>query len=256
MFRLILNIVPRTWLIKLSYIVRPFLTFYLRGETYEDPIDGKRFRRFLPYGYTKKRANVLSPSTLSLERHRLLWLYLKRETTFFDKPLKVLHVAPEQAFYKRFRKQANLDYITTDLNSPLADVKADLCNLPFADESFDVIFCNHVLEHIPNDRKAMQELHRVMKQGGWGIFQVPQDYNRAVTFEDETITDPKERTRIFGQYDHVRVYGLDYFDKLRVVGFFVEEVPYGKRLTKTEIERYRVVEEEILPICKKLKISN
>ena len=247
----ILNTIPRPYLIKMSYWVRPFLALYLRGKKYEDPIDGKTFRKFLPYGYGSPRANVLSPSTLSLERHRLLWLYLTRETDFFSKPLKVLHVAPEQAFYKRFKNQKNLTYITTDLYSPLADVKADLCALPFEDDSFDVIFCNHVLEHIPDDAQAMRELYRVMKKGGWGIFQVPQDINRTHTFEDDTIIDPAERTRIFGQYDHVRVYGLDYFDRLRQVGFEVEEIIYSTHFTTEEIERYRIVPEEILPLCKK-----
>ena len=247
----ILNTIPRPYLIKMSYWVRPFLALYLRGKKYEDPIDGKTFRKFLPYGYGSPRANVLSPSTLSLERHRLLWLYLTRETDFFSKPLKVLHVAPEQAFYKRFKNQKNLTYITTDLYSPLADVKADLCALPFEDDSFDVIFCNHVLEHIADDAQAMRELYRVMKKGGWGIFQVPQDINRAHTFEDDTITDPAERTRIFGQYDHVRVYGLDYFDRLRQVGFEVEEITYSTHFTAEEIERYRIVPQEILPLCKK-----
>ena len=247
----ILNTIPRPYLIKMSYWVRPFLALYLRGKKYEDPIDGKTFRKFLPYGYGSPRANVLSPSTLSLERHRLLWLYLTRETDFFSKPLKVLHVAPEQAFYKRFKNQKNLTYITTDLYSPLADVKADLCALPLEDDSFDVIFCNHVLEHIPDDTQAMRELYRVMKKGGWGIFQVPQDVNRVHTFEDDTITDPAERTRIFGQYDHVRVYGLDYFDRLRQVGFEVEEIIYSTHFTTEEIERYRIVPEEILPLCKK-----
>ena len=249
----ILNKVPRPWLIKLSYWVRPFLSFYLRGKKYQDPIDGKTFRKFLPYGYGKARPNVLSPSTLSLERHRLLWLYLTRETDFFTKPLKVLHVAPEQAFYKRFKKQANLDYLTTDLYSPLADVKADLCALPFEDESFDVVFCNHVLEHINDDTQAMKELYRVMKKGGWGIFQVPQDYNRTLTFEDNSITDPEERTRIFGQYDHVRVYGMDYFNKLRGIGFEVEEVHYASKLSNEEIEKYRIVTNEIIPLCKKIQ---
>ena len=247
----ILNTIPRPYLIKMSYWVHPFLALYLRGKKYEDPIDGKTFRKFLPYGYGSQRANVLSPSTLSLERHRLLWLYLTHETDFFSKPLKVLHVAPEQAFYKRFKNQKNLTYITTDLYSPLADVKADLCALPFEDDSFDVIFCNHVLEHIPDDAQAMRELYRVMKKGGWGIFQVPQDINRAHTFEDDTITDPAERTRIFGQYDHVRVYGLDYFDRLRQVGFEVEEIVYSTHFTAEEIERYRIVPQEILPLCKK-----
>jgi len=250
-FKFFLNKIPRQSLIRLSYVFRPFLAFWYRGNRFEDPIDGKSYRSFLPYGYENQRDNVLAPGTLSLERHRLLWLYLKNETSFFSENLKVLHFAPEQAFYKRFRNLKNLDYTTTDLNSPLADVKADICNLPFEDNSFDFILCNHVLEHIPDDTTAMQELYRILKPGGTGIFQIPQDLGRETTFEDHTITDPKERAKIFGQYDHVRVYGRDYFDKLRSVGFKVEEVDYTKTLSNVEMERYRLAKGEIIPVVKK-----
>lgn len=232
-------------------MARPILAFFMRGSNHTDPIDGKQFRSFLPYGYESPRDNVLSPSTLSLERHRLLWLYLKNKTDFFNAPLKVLHFAPEQAFYKRFRKLKNLEYTTTDLNSPLADVKADICNLPFEDGSFNVIFCNHVLEHIPDDTKAMQELYRILKPGGWGILQIPQDLKRATTFEDHTITDKKERAKIFGQYDHVRIYGRDYFDKLRSIGFKVEEVDYTANMSAEDIEKYRLAKGEIIPVVYK-----
>jgi SAM-dependent methyltransferase len=257
LFKLILNIVPRPLLIRVSYVIRPVLAFFLKGDTFTDPIDGKTFKSFLPYGYGNQRNNVLSPSTLSLERHRLLWLYLKNKTSFFSKdtetnsPLKALHFAPEQAFYKRFKKMDHLHYVTTDLNSPLADVKADICNLPFKDNEFDVILCNHVLEHIPDDTKAMQELYRVMKPKGWGIFQIPQDLNREKTFEDNTITDKKERAKIFGQYDHVRVYGRDYFNKLRSIGFKVEEVDYTNTLSAEKIEKYCLAKGEIIPVVYK-----
>lgn len=250
-FRFFLNLFPRPLLIRLSFLLRPLLVVYLKGKKHTDPIDGKSFRTFLPYGYEKPRENVLSPSTLSLERHRLLWLFLKRKTDFFYHDLKVLHFAPEQAFYKRFRKLKNLDYTTTDLNSPLAHVKADICHLPFDNDSFDVILCNHVLEHIPNDKKAMQELHRVMKNGGWGVFQIPQDLNREITFEDDSITNKKERAKIFGQYDHVRIYGRDFFDKLREVGFKVDEVDLTSELSKDEIDRYRLAKGEIIPFVSK-----
>src|SRR5210317_2455266 len=116
-FKFVLNTIPRPYLIKMSYLARPFLAIWLKGDTYTDPIDGKSFRHFLPYGYGKQRENVLSPSTLSLERHRLLWLYLKNETDFFTAPHKVLHFAPEQAFYRKFKKLKQLEYTTTDLNS-------------------------------------------------------------------------------------------------------------------------------------------
>ncbi len=250
-FKFFLNLVPRPWLISLSYWVRPVLAWYLKGQKYEDPIDGRRFRKFLPYGYENPREGVLSPSTLSLERHRLLWLYLKNKTNFFTQDLNLLHFAPEQAFYHRFKRLKNIGYTTTDLNSPLADVKADICNLPFEDNHFDVILCNHVLEHIPDDTKAMQELFRVLKPGGWGIFQIPQDLHRETTFEDDTITDKKERTKIFGQYDHVRVYGRDYFDKLRSIGFTVTEVDYTAQLSPELVERYRLAQGEIIPLVSK-----
>lgn len=251
LFKLVLNTIPRPLLISLSYGVRPLLALYLRGKKYTDPIDGKSFRTFLPYGYEQPRDNVLSPSTLSLERHRLLWLYLKRETDFFTATYNVLHFAPEQAFYKRFKKLRNITYTTTDLNSPLADVKADICALPFKDNSYDVIFCNHVLEHIPDDTKAMKELYRVLKPGGWAILQIPQDINRENTFEDDTITDQKERARIFGQYDHVRIYGLDYFNMLEKVGFNVTAIPYAQTLPKEEVTCYRLEHTELLPFVQK-----
>ena len=251
LFKYILNIIPRPILIRLSYLAKPVLAFVLRGKKYTDPIDGKSFKSFLPYGYGKQRPNVLSPSTLSLERHRLLWLYLKNETDFFTSNKKVLHFAPEQAFYKRFRQLKNLDYTTTDLLSPLADVKADICDLPFEDNTYDVILCNHVLEHIPNDTKAMQELYRVLKPNGIAILQIPQDLNRETTFEDNTITDKKERAEIFGQYDHVRIYGRDYFDKLRSIGFKVEEVDYTSKLSSEKIDKYRLAKGEIIPVCYK-----
>ena len=271
-FKLILNTIPRPLLIRLSYAVRPILALALKGNTFTDPIDGKSFRMFLPYGYGKQRNNALSPSTLSLERHRLLWLYLKNETDFFqsepvsdsqvsnsnrvklrdaeiNSALKVLHFAPEQAFYKLFRNQKNIQYITTDLFSPLADVKADICNLPFEDNSYDIIFCNHVLEHIPDDTKAMQELFRVLKPGGMAILQIPQDLKREATFADDSITDQKERAAIFGQYDHVRIYGRDYFDKLRSIGFKVIEEDYTNKIAPELVEKYCLAKGEIIPVC-------
>jgi len=250
-FKFILASFPRPILIKLSFIAQPLLVYFLKGNTYIDPIDGKGFRRFLPYGYGRQRENVLSPSTLSLERHRLLWLYLKSQTDFFIKPKKLLHFAPEQAFYKRFKKIKHFEYVTTDLNSPIATVKADICNLPFESNSFDSILCNHVLEHILDDTKAIQELYRVMKPGGMGVFQIPQDLKRDITFEDHTITDPKERAKLFGQYDHVRVYGTDYFKKLESCGFRVDAIDYTSQLSTEEIDKYRLAKGEIIPVVYK-----
>ncbi|MFA7615838.1 MAG: methyltransferase domain-containing protein [Weeksellaceae bacterium] len=253
LFKKIINLFPRTWLIRMSIWARPVLVYIYKGDRYTDPIDGRSYREFLPYGYEKQRQNVLSPGTLSLERHRLMWLYLKNETGFFNDQLKVLHMAPEQSFYKRFRKLKNLDYTTCDLNSPIADVKADIQDLPFEDNSFDVIFCNHVLEHVADHKKALSELYRVMEPGGWGIFQVPIRYQLDKTFEDPTITDKKERIEKFGQYDHVRVYGMDYYDTLKSAGFEVEKVVLSNKLTDEEIKRFALEKNEILPVVRKVR---
>lgn len=248
--KLLLNLFPRPWLIRLSIWFRPFIKWYFKGHRFTDPIDGSSYRRFLPYGYQKIRENALCPGTLSLERHRLLWLYLERETSFLTDSIKVLHVAPEQVFYQKFRSFSHWDYTTTDLYSPLADVKADLRKLPFEDHAYDLILCNHVLEHIPDHLQALSELYRVLKKGGTLIAQVPLDLNREKTFEDPTITDPQERSRIFGQYDHVRIYGKDYSDFLNQTGFSSQCIPYTEQLTKKEIDTY-ALQYDSIPVAKK-----
>ena len=251
LIKLFLNIFSRGFLIRISFFVKPILKILMYGSKYKDPIDGNTFRAFLPYGYNKIRNNVLSPSTYSLERHRLLWLYLKNETSFFKAKLKVLHFAPESALMNQFKKLKNLSYDTIDLNSPIADIKADICDLPFLDNSYDFILCNHVLEHIVDDNKAIRELYRVLKKNGIGIFQVPIDYNRDTTFEDFSVTNKKERNKLFGQYDHVRIYGLDFFERLQKAGFSVERCEYTSKLSKEDIIKFCLPKKEIIPICRK-----
>ena len=249
--KFLLNKLPRPLLIKASVIARPIIILFFKGNRFTDPIDGNSYRKFLPYGYGKQRENALSPGTLSLERHRQMWLYLQNETDFFKKDYKVLHIAPEQEFLRKFKKQSNLDYTSADLYSPIVDVKADILDLPFADDSFDVIICNHVLEHIIDDQKAMSELYRVMKPNGWGILQVPMKNSLQVSYEDFTITDPKDRQKHFGQYDHVRWYGMDYFKRLENAGFNVEINYYSQKYSAEDQKRYGLIKNEILPIVRK-----
>lgn len=239
-------------LIRMSYVSRLFLPLFLRGNKFEDPIDGRKYRKLLPYGYGKhQRPNALAPGSNSLERHRLLYLFLLRETTFFTQKAKVLHVAPEQCFYGSFKKMPNLDYLTADLNSPIADVKMDIHNIQYPNNTFDVIFCNHVLEHVTNDQQCMRELCRVLKPGGLAIMQVPHYPAIGPTIEDPTITDPQERERLFGQYDHVRKYGNDYNTRLQQAGFTVTTYDYSKKLTPEEAARFALAPAEMLYACTK-----
>lgn len=253
MFHWLLRTIPRPVLIQFSLLFSKIAPLVYYGNTYEDPISGKTYRKFLPYGYSgrAKRKNVLCPGSLSLERHRLLWLYLKNKTNFFTANLKVLHIAPEQCFYKLFRAMKNLNYTTADLNSPIADVKMDLHHAPFADNTFDVIFCNHVLEHVEDDRKCMRELYRIMKPGGWGIFQVPMDTTRIGTYEDKSIITEEDREKHFWQKDHVRLFGLDYKDRLAEAGFDVTVEDYVNTFSAEMIERYRLPKGELIYLCQK-----
>lgn len=226
LIKFLMRFVPRPMLIRFSYPFRAIIKWFYKGDKYQCSICDEKFRKLLPYGFYS-RENALCPNCLSLERHRLMWYVLQNKTNFFTANLKVLHVAPEQAFLERFSKMKNLSYDTADLVSPIATIKMDIQDMPIDDNTYDVVFCNHVLEHVTDDHKAMTEIYRVLKPGGFAITQVPLRRDHETTYEDPTITSRKEREIHFGQYDHVRWYGLDYPAKLKDAGFDVEEIyPY------------------------------
>jgi SAM-dependent methyltransferase len=247
LIRWALKILPRPFLIRFSYLLMGFFKLFLKGNRVTCPVCGSSFRKFLPYGVSS-RDNVLCPSCLSLERHRLIWLYLDRMTDFKTAPRKVMHVAPEQCFLKRFRNMPNLEYLTADLESPIADYHFDLHQIPFESGTFDLVLCNHVLEHVEDDRKVMAEILRILKPNGFAVLQVPIAYGNPSTYEDRSIIDPGEREKHFGQKDHLRLYGTDYPDRLREAGFTVKEWPVADHFSQEEIFRYRLAQEEIFYI--------
>lgn len=223
----------------------------MRGNAVECTVCEQKFKKFLPYGRLNPRENALCPNCLALERHRLMYLYLKEKTNFFKDDLKVLHVAPEYCFIDRFEKLKNLDYLTADIESPLAKVKMDIENIQFPDNSFDVIFCNHVLEHVEHFDIATKELYRVLKPGGWAIMQSPQNMAMETTLEDPTITDPRERERVFLQSDHLRLFGKDYGVQLAKAGFKVTEDDFVLQLPAEKAQRYALPTGEIVYFCQK-----
>lgn len=227
-----------------------FIAFFLQGYRFQCPVDGRTYRRFLPYGRINARPNALCPGSLTLERHRLMWLFLQNKTNFFTRQHRLLHVAPEICFIEIFEQMNNLDYITADLESPWAKVKMDLHDVPFEDNSFDVVFCNHVMEHVEDDIQCMKELYRVLRPGGWAIIQSPV-YDMLQTLEDPSVTGPEERERMFGQRDHVRMYGQDYAQRLSQGGFKVTEDDYIDSFTKEQRSWYSLMEGEIIYFCQK-----
>jgi SAM-dependent methyltransferase len=183
------------------------------------PVCQSHTRFFRPFG-VKKRSDAMCPVCRSLERHRLVWLYLQQTNLFDPQPKNMLHIAPETAFAPYFSRLPHLRYISSDLEKQNIVVRMDLMSIAHPDETFDIIYCSHVLEHIDDDRQAMREMRRVLRRGGWALIDVPITVEH--TFEDPTVTDYRERERLFGQFDHVRRYGPDIADRLREAGFHTQ----------------------------------
>jgi len=220
------------------------------GTRYHCPVCGWHFRRMLPFGVSP-RPDAQCPRCGSLERHRLIWLYLKQCPELFPCSIRLLHVAPEPVFCRILRGLPNIDYVSIDIASPLAMMRADLVALPLYDNCIDAILCIHVLEHIVDDRRAMRELFRVLRPGGWAILQTPLDLSLRATYEDASITTPEGRLRAYGQSDHVRCYGRDYRDRLEAAGFVVHVDCFARTLPSHKRARYRIFDHEDIWYCAK-----
>lgn len=215
-----------------------------RGGRRYCPVCHSHVRAFKPYGHVK-RPDAQCPVCGCVERHRFTWRFFQKQTNLFDgRPKRMLHIAPEPAFEELLRGLDYLDYVTVDLQDEHADHCMDVTRMDFEDGCFDVVHCSHVLEHLHDDRKAMREIVRVLAPGGWASILVPMIADH--TFEDPSVTDPAERARLFGQWDHVRAYGPDFPDRLREEGFRVAEVSAASLLDDpAEEERVRFKDEQL-----------
>lgn len=253
LMRWFLNHLPRTFMQRVAGWITPLVGLLYRGSRYTCPLCGKGFRKLLPYGYVTVRENALCPHCLSLERHRLLWLWLARETDLMEGKKRLLHIAPEVCLMRHLKpcyRGNEGNYLTADLESPLSDLHFDIQQIPLEENSFDVVICNHLMEHVADDRLAMRELHRILRPGGWGVLLSPVELERETTFEDDSITDPEERTRIFGQYDHRRIYGNDFAKRLQEAGFAVEDLDYAASLSDEERTRFALPADHIYVVRK------
>jgi SAM-dependent methyltransferase len=220
-----------------------------RGRDHFCPLCESDLKTFLPYG-VNPRPNAQCGVCGAVERHRTIWLYLRSRTDLFDQQRRkrVLHVAPERQIRNIFQSLPHIDYLSVDLDKRSAMQQMDITDIPLMENSFDVIYCSHVLEHIPDDRKAMSELHRVLSPRGWAILQVPLRGEK--TQEDPNATTPEDRLRLYGQEDHVRIYGRDYKDRLEEAGFRVTLDDFAKSLDDKEKHRLSLCGEDIY-FCRK-----
>lgn len=212
------------------------------------PVCGAELAAFEPAG---QREGAVCPECSSRERHRALWLLLEERPELIAGARSLLHFAPEEFLRERFAALPSLRYITADLDPGRGDLPLDLMDLKLPDEAFDAVLCSHVLEHVPDDRRAMAELYRILRPGGWVVVMVPLDVWRAETYEDPSITDPQERLRAFRQEDHVRLYAPDIAERLRRAGFGVEEVPVADLAGPERARRHGLLRSDHVFICNK-----
>ncbi|MEK9177352.1 MAG: methyltransferase domain-containing protein [Patescibacteria group bacterium] len=252
-----------------SHNIRGFFTTLKRtyglwktfGFAYACPLCGWHARYFYPAGFdfpvlsryqvisAGRRKNVRCPRCNSSARERLIYLFLKRRTGAFSNPLDILHIAPEKNLQHTLKRRSRGTHISGDIEPGAADTTFDIQKIPFANERFDLVICSHVLEHIIDDARAMHELYRVLRSGGIAILQVPYSPLLTKTFEDPRVQRPGERERVFGQSDHVRIYGTDYPDRLRKAGFIVEMIFPNAFLSEKEIKKYALDPQEPIFFC-------
>lgn len=236
---------PRAARLALRDVQRELAALRWRGEGAHCPVCERGFRQFLPFGDVVQREHAQCPGCFSLERHRLIWRFLQERTELFQRPHRLLHFAPERCLELRFNRHPSVDYVTGDLEPGRAMMEVDITAMPFDDGSFDAVMAIDVLEHIPDDRAAFRELHRILRPGGWALIRVPVDYARAVTHEDPAIQSLEDRAREYWHPMHLRLYGRDFPDRLREAGFDVREDDFAFTLSPEEVRRQGIDPEPI-----------
>ncbi|MBN1433375.1 class I SAM-dependent methyltransferase [Candidatus Fermentibacterales bacterium] len=222
------------------------------GSRYRCPCCGGGFARMLSWDPSDPDDdNRMCPRCHSQSRHRLLLTYLERETGLFSQEVRLLHFAPERFLARIFRSRPGILYVPVDLEMSRVSARVDVTSLGFREACFDAIVCNHVLEHVPDDEAAIRELCRVLAPGGWAVVMAPVDHDRAETLEDPSVRDPMERRRLFGQSDHVRVYGRDYIDRLNRAEWAASELHYADELDPGLRESLALMEREYIYLARK-----
>jgi SAM-dependent methyltransferase len=253
MDNLLKTVLPYSAFYALRDCKKSFQKLYFKGDNVYCACCGSSFSAFAPFGVPRS-PNRLCLQCDSLERHRLLWMFLEKRTDLFSSPYRLLHVAPERVFFHKFKKMRSISYYPVDLTPkeyPAGTKFLDLLDPGLPDHSFDAIICNHVFQYIVDDRKAIKNVYRMLAPGGWAILQVPIDWDREVSFEDYTITDPKERERVYGLSGHVRWYGRDYERKLKEMGFRVSMNDFISEFSPEETARYGFWKGEKIFYCRK-----
>jgi len=217
------------------------------------PVCRSHLRRFIHSPYHPE-VGGLCPVCWSLSRQRMAWLFLDDHPELFEaNPCRVLHVAPEEVLERRFRACPGVDYLSIDLASPRAMQLMDVTALELDDASTDVIFCSHVLEHVQDDHKALREFFRVLRPGGGLVLMIPHSTELATTLEDPSVVTSEDRYRVYGWYDHVRLYGMDAIDRIRQAGFEVDRVTVADLVDDRQAERMGLGQQAVFlarrPVC-------
>jgi predicted SAM-dependent methyltransferase len=248
--QILLLLIPKNILLKLENRLRRLFALPYKGDGVYCPICAMEFRKFIPLNPNKVKTNYLCPQCGSAQRQRLLYLYLSAKCLILTEPINLLHFSPRPCLINKLKQIPGLTYVTSDPTAKNMDRNHDLTDIDEGDNSYDLIVCYHILEHIIEDRKAMQEIFRILKPSGTALFQVP--FWDKETYEDSALTSPEQRLKAFGQKDHVRIYGYqDFINRLSNAGFQVTPVTYAKQLGPKICTKYGLDEEEVIFVCRK-----